>query len=68
MNQDLKLRCQNKDLLDEFDKYNFLTDLLGKIRDIYFKKIKPMWELEKKEKNDTRDVLNSIRPIPIGML
>lgn len=68
VNQDLKSRCQNKDLLKEFDKYSFLTDLLKKIRDIYFKKIGSIWKLEKKEKNDTDEVLESIRPIPIGML
>lgn len=64
VNQDLKIRCDNKGLSEEFNKYSFLTNILGKIRDIYFKEIGLIWESEKNSKNQ----LISERPIPIGML
>lgn len=68
INQDLELRCKNKDLLGEFNKYSFLTDILGQVRDLYFEKIRPIWEKEQNEVNKDTDKLKSEHPIPIGML
>lgn len=67
INQDLELRCKNKDLLEEFKKYSFLTNIIGQVRDIYFEKTRPIWENEQNEVEDT-DKLKSEHPIPIGML
>lgn len=67
INQDLELRCKNKDLLEEFKKYSFLTNIIGQVRDIYFEKTRPIWENEQNEVEDM-DKLKSEHPIPIGML
>ena len=73
VNEDLKIRCNNKDISDDFEKYSFLTKILGKIRDEYYKLIKPLTEKEEKkppkeDNNEQENIKYSEMLIPIGML
>ena len=67
VNEDLKAICSNKNILEDFSKYSFLTDILGNIRDTYFISIKRL--LNKDNSNRKfEDSITSTKPIPIGML
>ncbi len=67
INDDLKIRCENKNLQDDYEKYSFLTIILGEIRDRYYKSIEKLIESDNKNKKEL-DKLSSNKPIPIGML
>ena len=67
VNDDLKNRCINKDRLNDFSNYSFLTDILGKIRDKYYNSIKELIVKDNTEKNDDEKIVSD-KPIPIGML
>lgn len=67
INEDLKIRCKNKDLRKDFTKYSFLTKILGHVRDTYFSSIERFLK-EDNTNNDNADKILSKHPIPIGML
>lgn len=67
LNKDLQIRCKNKDLLKDYTRYSFLTEILGKIRDTYFSSIEKLVNEDNTNK-DTADKILSKHPIPIGML
>ena len=63
--EDVNIALKQRSNRKQFEKYNFLTNLLGNIRDEYIKQIKN--KIIKGESN-SKEILPSETPIPIGML
>ena len=67
INDDLKIRCENKNIQEDYEKYSFLTTVLGQIRDCYFSSIEKLINEDNQNKKDAEKITSN-KPIPIGML